>query len=81
MAAKLYAIPYGHRDGTTAALLSHQRELMLPVQHGFFIIVHGKEGCVEGSFFSHCLFTLEHGQRDIWKVLFWAIVSGQTSYI
>lgn len=63
MAAKLYAIPYGHRDSTTAALPSHQRELMLPVQHSLLVTVHGQEGCVEGAFFSHCLFDLEHGQK------------------
>lgn len=64
MGAKLFAIPYGHGDGTTAALPSRQRELMLPVQHGLFTIVLGQEGCVEGSFFSHCLFTLERGQKE-----------------
>lgn len=63
MAAKLYAIPHGHMGNTTAALPSHQGELMLPVQHGLFIIVRGQEGCVEGSLFSRCLFTVEHGQK------------------
>ena len=37
------------QESTTAALPSQRRELMLPVQHCLFTIVHGQKGCLEAA--------------------------------